>query len=202
MPDLLTEEAVEYLRRHAPVGCRDWSTVRLLLDRGVPAFFSGCLTTTFGNLGRSAGTGGDSALPTALVEVTSSVEGEAREITQVDSDVLLRGFGENLEVALRLMDSYRESYRRVITSRLHCYLPTRAMGVDAEFFPPDPGDIRFDGLIGLDDEEFFRMSEGIGEKIAAVLGWILESAPPEVVYARWAEFCEPDVAAARLRTAA
>ena len=43
---LLTPEAVEYLKRYGPVGCRDWTTVYLLLSLGVPAFFSGCLTTT------------------------------------------------------------------------------------------------------------------------------------------------------------
>ena len=43
---LLTPEAIEYLRRYGPVGCRDWNTVFLLLSLDVPAFFSGCLTTT------------------------------------------------------------------------------------------------------------------------------------------------------------
>ena len=41
-----TPEAIEYLMRYGPVGCRDWTTVYLLLSIGVPAFFSGCLTTT------------------------------------------------------------------------------------------------------------------------------------------------------------
>ena len=43
---LLTPDAIEYLRRHGPIGCRDWSTVYLLQSCGVPAFFSGCVTTT------------------------------------------------------------------------------------------------------------------------------------------------------------
>ncbi len=44
--DLLTDEAIDYLRRFAPIGCRDWTTVDILLSVGVPAFFSGCMTTT------------------------------------------------------------------------------------------------------------------------------------------------------------
>ena len=39
--ELLTPEAIEYLKRYGPVGCRDWTTVDLLLSIGVPAFFSG-----------------------------------------------------------------------------------------------------------------------------------------------------------------
>ena len=44
--DMLTDEAQDYLRRHGPIGCRDWNTVFLLLSAGIDAFFSGCLTTT------------------------------------------------------------------------------------------------------------------------------------------------------------
>ena len=40
--DLLTDDAIAYLKRYGPVGCRDWTTVYLLLSAGVPAFFSGC----------------------------------------------------------------------------------------------------------------------------------------------------------------
>ena len=43
---LLTPAAVDYLKRYGPVGCRDWTTVHLLLSLDVPAFFSGCVTTT------------------------------------------------------------------------------------------------------------------------------------------------------------
>ncbi|MBA3408266.1 MAG: hypothetical protein H0U06_09465, partial [Solirubrobacterales bacterium] len=43
---LLTPAAIEYLKRYGPVGCRDWTTVYLLASCGVPAFFSGCVTTT------------------------------------------------------------------------------------------------------------------------------------------------------------
>ena len=44
--DMLTPEAIDYLKRYAPIGCRDWTTVDLLLSLDVPAFFSGCVTTT------------------------------------------------------------------------------------------------------------------------------------------------------------
>ena len=43
---LLTPEAIEYLRRHGPIGCRDWGTVDILLSEGIDAFFTGCLTST------------------------------------------------------------------------------------------------------------------------------------------------------------
>ncbi|HEY8302842.1 MAG TPA: hypothetical protein VIG48_13170, partial [Jatrophihabitans sp.] len=45
--------AVEYLRRYAPIGCRDWNTVALLQAAGVPAFFSGWMESTLDVLGGS-----------------------------------------------------------------------------------------------------------------------------------------------------
>ncbi|HZB75875.1 MAG TPA: hypothetical protein VE526_06600, partial [Solirubrobacteraceae bacterium] len=56
--DLLTPEAIAYLRRHGPVGCRDWTTVHLLQSCGVPAFFSGCLTTTIDTVFTETGAAG------------------------------------------------------------------------------------------------------------------------------------------------
>lgn len=43
---ILSPRGLEYLRRHAPIGCRDHHTVGLLRSRGVDAYFTGCLTLT------------------------------------------------------------------------------------------------------------------------------------------------------------
>lgn len=45
-PQMLTEKAVEHLREHEPIGCRDLATLELLRSRGVAAYYSGCLTLT------------------------------------------------------------------------------------------------------------------------------------------------------------
>ncbi len=46
---MLSPDAVEHLKKHGPIGCRDYDTVELLRAKGVPAYFSGCLTLTFEN---------------------------------------------------------------------------------------------------------------------------------------------------------
>src|SRR5690606_7867325 len=118
---------------------------RLLLSRDVPAFFSGCLTTTLGSvIRRDQLVPGDHELPQAWVEVEPTADASrAVAVTQVDSDVLLRTFSENLRVALAMLDRYRDEFSSVVTSRLHCYLPNRAMGTPVEFRPLDPHDVRF-----------------------------------------------------------
>lgn len=46
--EMLTKEGVYYLKAHEPIGCRDHHTVSILMERGIDAYFSGCLTLTLG----------------------------------------------------------------------------------------------------------------------------------------------------------
>ena len=43
---MTSDESVKYLKEHAPIGCRDTSTLALLLKHDVDAYFSACLTLT------------------------------------------------------------------------------------------------------------------------------------------------------------
>lgn len=45
---ILTDEGIKFLKRFGPVGCRDTSTKKLLEDKGIPAYFSACMTLTLG----------------------------------------------------------------------------------------------------------------------------------------------------------
>lgn len=43
---MTNEKAIAYYKKHEPIGCRDKFTEKLLKDKGVEAYFSGCLTLT------------------------------------------------------------------------------------------------------------------------------------------------------------
>lgn len=45
---LLSNESIAYLKQHEPIGCRDTQTRDILLEKGVKAYFSGCMTLTLG----------------------------------------------------------------------------------------------------------------------------------------------------------
>lgn len=45
---MLSKESIEYMKRFAPIGCRDKNTVNILNQYGIDAYFSGCLTLTLG----------------------------------------------------------------------------------------------------------------------------------------------------------
>jgi hypothetical protein len=195
---LLTPAAVEYLRRYGPVGCRDWTTVDLLLSLDVPAFFSGCVTTTIDTVFPEPAAPPADA-PVAYVDVPAAEGGVHYRHSSIQ--VRRRSFVANVRVALEALDTYRTRHRKVVTSRLHCYLPVRALGVDVEFRPVNPSDIRFDGLAGIDDRAWTRIREGLTEKLEAVMGAILGGRPEADVYALWRELTAADVAAARERNA-
>ena len=199
----LEGDSLDYLRRHAPIGCRDWTTVHLLLDRGVPAFFSGCLTTTVDTLFPGERTATDD-LPVALVDLVAGSEPtgvRGPTVTVHHSGIGVRGtgFAKNLRLAVKVLESYRRDVSSVVTSRLHCYLPVRALGVPVDFRPKDPDDIRFDGLAGISDEAFAAMQEGLRTKLAAVMTAILGGEDEAAVRKVWADVCAADVAEAQRR---
>ena len=197
--DLLTPEAIAYLRRYGPVGCRDWTTVHLLQSCGVPAFFSGCVTTTIDTVfpdGRAA----PADAPPAYVDVPpDQVPAGATVYKHSDPAVRRRSFTRNVGDALALLETYRTQHPRVVTSRLHCYLPVRSIGTPVEFRPHNRADVRFDGLMDIDDTAFAAIRDGMNARLERVHAAILAGAPEADVYALWRELAAPDVAAAEVR---
>lgn len=53
---MLSKAGVDYMKKYAPVGCRDLGTKEILEKVGVTSFFSGCLTLTLGRKYKCEGT--------------------------------------------------------------------------------------------------------------------------------------------------
>jgi hypothetical protein len=197
---MITPEAVEYLKKYGPVGCRDWTTVDLLLSAGVDAFFSGCMTTTVSNLFPDTDVRPPSDAPTVYIDVPDhkvpaggKVEGQARDA------VRLTPFAGNLDFAVAMLETYRRKYAAITTSRLHVYLPGRSIGVPINFNPENMSDPRFAGLAPIDDAAFDAIRDGINSKLEQVLGAALSGAPVDEVYELWRRITAEDVAAAKSR---
>jgi len=193
---LLTPAAIEYLERYGPVGCRDWTTVYLLLSCGVPAFFSGCVTTTIDTVFPDA-PAPPAGAPVAYVDVPpEETPPGAVTYAHSNSKVRRRSFVANVGRALKLLETYRSRHSAVVTSRLHGYLPLRSIGVPVEFRPRNRSDVRFDGLLGIDDEAFGAIRDGLLAKLEQVHRAILTGRPEPEVYELWRELTAAEVAAA------
>ncbi|GGK29058.1 hypothetical protein GCM10007962_24130 [Yeosuana aromativorans] len=45
-PSMLSDKGIAYLKKYEPIGCRDEFTVKILNEKGIEAYFTGCLTLT------------------------------------------------------------------------------------------------------------------------------------------------------------
>ena len=187
--EMLTDEAIAYLREWGPVGCRDWYTVDLLTQLDVPAFFSGCLTTTIdGYFGPAPED--DETRGRAFVDVAAPAG--AVRIAQEYDEVRDAGLAANLRESLAVLDSYRARFSEIVTSRLHCYLPSTSIGIDVDFKPKRRSDIRFEGLADASADDLAEMRGGIRDRLLApVVTAILERRTPAEVLATWREITEP-----------
>ena len=193
-PDALTPAAVEYLQRWGPVGCRDWQTVALLNAAGVPAFFSGCITTTVDTV--FARTGPDERTGVAHIDPREPSDDDVDQIEQSVDDLRPQPFVVNLALGRQWVERYNSEFAQVVTSRLHSYLPARSVGCQVEFHPHNPSDPRFGGLIAIDDDAYEKIRQGILDKLDVMLTTLAEGASETAVYERWRELCSFDVATA------
>ena len=48
-PHMLNEKGIAYLKKYEPIGCRDKFSVKIFKEKGIDAYFTGCLTLTLDN---------------------------------------------------------------------------------------------------------------------------------------------------------
>lgn len=193
-PDVLTEDVVKELKRIEPIGCRDWTTLYRLRDFGIKSFFSGCVTTTVGQvLPPATGTTANKlAQVEAKIDENKYLDWQVDEFIQVGEQVRSFDLVDGIEDARQMLATYAD-YREVVTSRLHCYLPARSMGLPVDFKPKNLSDVRFEGLINLDESAFNKIRNGLEDKLEVTLKAILEGKNEKEVRKLWAEICQAEV---------
>tara|TARA_B100001094_G_scaffold171254_1_gene165603 strand:+ start:3239 stop:4738 length:1500 start_codon:yes stop_codon:yes gene_type:complete len=142
---LLQKQYIDELKKYQPIGCRDLKTTDKLKNKGIDAYFSGCLTTTidFFKWNKQNDT---------IFNTDTKVK-EGVYFSQMNPKWKNIDYKQGLIKALDILENYSKC-KRVNTSRLHCYLPCLAMGVPVNFISPkgDPNiktwgsKDRFDGL--------------------------------------------------------
>lgn len=150
---LLSGRNLEYFKRHEPIGCRDQATVDRFKSAGVEAYFTGCMTLTLqSNWHRSRDKIYIVDVACDVSKLIDSIPRHLRDsIVVVTHD--LNGPEsmsqiERFASAQELLMMYR-SARVVVTSRLHCALPSLAVGTSVLFVKPQVDVNRFGGLEGL-----------------------------------------------------
>lgn len=147
-PELYEEESIEYLKKYSPVLCRDKTTFEMLDERGVEVEFSGCITASLDieNVpdnedyekqysGKTLFVHGDDLFRfqnTFPDQQPLIINHYIQELKGVNPK-------ERLDAAGDLLSQYKYA-DKIYTTRLHCLLPSRAMGLDVEFITADGKD--------------------------------------------------------------
>ncbi len=163
---------IDYLKRYAPIGCRDWRTVFLLQAAGIPAFFSGWLTTT--------------------------VDTVATEPVPDGSPAIAAGLPRSVLRELNRVVDYR-THRPRKTAELRTHLAARSVGVDVDLRPEHPGDLALDGLAGISAAEFAALRDSTLDLAETAVSAILDGRSEDEVYEAWRVKCAPLVELAEKR---
>lgn len=145
---------IDYFKKYQPIGCRDTYTVNLFKKNGIDAYFTGCLTLI---LPKS-----DSPRKgKLLVDVNNNVPyipncnismsqfSDYEIVTNEIPDLTRKNdFEYKLSCAKILLEKFKNA-ELVVTSRLHCTLPCRAMGTPVKFIHPNH--LRNERFTGLSD---------------------------------------------------
>lgn len=190
-PGDLTGELLDWLRLHQPVGCRDKVTMRWLLNQGVDAFFSGCLTLTLATGGKAGKREGDYD-----VDLDEDTPDGRTTIAHKMPETRTLPYAESLAIALDLIDQYAAA-RTIRTSRLHCALPAWAVGTAVDFRLPNPADRRFDGLVDAGDAARKELRKAMVSHVGWTVRQIALGKKPRYVRDVWAKRWAGAVEAAR-----
>jgi len=118
-PELLKDTLVtDNLRLHQPIGCRDMSTVSLLREYNIEAYFSGCLTMTFNlrdsNLGFTVSEN--------FIDINVFVDWDTKNECNKTQSIKYSCEKANINISVQNMYNYMFA-NNVTTSRLHVWLP-------------------------------------------------------------------------------
>lgn len=146
---MLSPEGQAYLKSQEPIGCRDIATRERLTALGIQAYFSGCLTTTldFGQREQSLlvdndmRASGKRKLSGSLAEAVAHDDPRQPQVSLVTNAQLdvqaTRTPDIGLQSAFDRLEVFARSWSTK-TMRLHCALPSWAIGVpEVIFCSPD-----------------------------------------------------------------
>jgi hypothetical protein len=167
---------INELKRFQPIGCRDLVTTEKLQNKGIQAYFSGCLTTTIDFYEWKKNTNNIYCVDTkknnnSHIYITQC-HNKWKNISHI------KGFYD----ALNLLKKYKTS-KKVYTSRLHCFLPCLAIGVPVNLISPSGNKNikswgsknRFDGLRELENNrpKFLNIRDTLTDNIISKIEKII-----------------------------
>ena len=143
-----------YFLEHAPIGCRDVSSLEKMQKRNIPAYFSGCVTMTlsaFENIEKDE--------KILVVDVPNAVKERMGElfgkenVYEVTHYIPVSERGKSWSQRRITVENILKNYQKakyVVTTRLHCALPCLALGTNVTLLEENnPDCIERKGTFGI-----------------------------------------------------
>lgn len=133
--EYLNDYTKEKLNEYGPIGCRDTGTMKLLEEKGISNYFSGCLTLT---IEKDINVKKEDYI--CIVDIDEEAEKYLRKNVSSSTKIIKKthqldieknsklSWEQRFKNVKELLDTY-QSAKLVITSRLHCALPCLALGM-------------------------------------------------------------------------
>lgn len=146
--DLSSIKSIEYYKKYSPILCRDKTTLKMLQENGVESEFFGCITSNldiedvpdnqdYKNLysGKTLFVHGDDLFRFDSIRTNEEpliINHYIQELKKVNPKDRIVAAGD-------LLSQYKYC-SKIYTTRLHCLLPSKSMGIDVEFITADGKD--------------------------------------------------------------
>lgn len=145
VPLLYTNECIKHYKQHSPILCRDSTTYNILKDNGVDAELYGCLTQLLDIKNIPDNKNYKEIYKDSIIYIDCKDKWEKRDINEKNfyfehyiNELQNMTFKNRINFAQDLLSKYKYA-KKIYSSRLHAFLPCRAMNLNVEYI----GDINY-----------------------------------------------------------
>lgn len=136
---LYNKECIEHYREHAPILCRDSTTLEELIEKSVPAENFGCLTQLLdidkvpdNEEHKEKYTNSTIYIDCRALYERRNKEDKSFYFEHYIHDLQNMNPKHRIDYAKDLLSKYKYA-KKIYSSRLHAFLPCRAMGIDIDY---------------------------------------------------------------------
>lgn len=132
--EMYSEKNIAHFKQYEPILTRDRASSTKLQKKGVNAIFIGCMTQRLkpDMLGYSGPINRD-----LIIYVDEKVPKDEKRphiiISHIDKNLTRLNPAKRMEKAHNLLIFYFTRAKKIYTTRIHCYLPCKALGLDVEY---------------------------------------------------------------------
>jgi len=137
VPYLQEKKCMEYFRANTPIYTRDLSTTKILQTHDIDSEFVGCISQLLNRDSVPDTFKTEYQDKTFFVDYKGNIEDSKNTflVSHYSEALREKSIAERKIIVTNLLAKYKYA-KKIVTSKLHCFLPCRAMGINVEYKGP------------------------------------------------------------------